>query len=103
MEQFYTVHEVAKKLGMNEFTIREKIRKGEFNGKTPSLKNGRDYRIPESGIEAYIENNSVTAPNPVNLRGFYSTTKKRKEKPEAYKKIDINDILSKRDEAKCTS
>ncbi len=50
-DEFLTVEEVAKRLKVKEFTIRDWIRKGEL----PAYKVGRDYRIRKEDFEEFLK------------------------------------------------
>jgi len=49
-EDFYTVEELAKKLRVKVYTIREYIRKGQL----VAYKVGRDYRIKKEDYEDFL-------------------------------------------------
>ena len=50
MEPLYTVEEVAEKLKIAPFSVRELLRKRKLNG----FKIGKEWRVEESQLEAFI-------------------------------------------------
>ncbi len=51
-DDFLTVEEIAKKLKIKEFTIRDWIRKGEL----PAYKFGKTYRVKKKDYEEWEKN-----------------------------------------------
>jgi len=52
--EFFTTAELAKKLKMNVQVITRKVQAGEIE----AFKIGKDWRIPESAVAAWLERNS---------------------------------------------
>ena len=50
---FYTVKEVADKLGLSVFPVREYIKEGKLK----AVKLGRQYRVSEDQFNEFIKNN----------------------------------------------
>jgi excisionase family DNA binding protein len=57
LEKYYTILEVAEALGVSDKTIRRAIDKKAIT----AAKFARDWRIPESGLKAYIESRTIQA------------------------------------------
>lgn len=55
-EEFLTVEEIAKRLKVKEFTIRDWIRKKEL----PAYKLGREYRVKVSDYEKFLQERHTT-------------------------------------------
>ncbi len=55
MEEFYTTRQIAKALHVNIITVRRWIE----NGKIPTFKFGRYYRIKKSDFDHFIEERRV--------------------------------------------
>lgn len=70
IERMWTVTELAEKLKRSEFCIREDIKSGKFG---IPIKTGCRYIIPESQVEAYLENGRDNMPFTRN----YSTPAKK--------------------------
>lgn len=54
---YHTAKDLAEMLHKSENTIRGKIRSGEFGPDT--VKDGRTYLVPESGLQFYYANHSA--------------------------------------------
>lgn len=52
MEQYYTLQEVVARLNISRDTIMGLIRKGKIPG---TIKLSNVFRIPESGIQRFLE------------------------------------------------
>ena len=53
IENYYTVRQVAEKLGnKSPRTVRQMVLAGQFG---PTLQTGREHLVPESGLKAYIQ------------------------------------------------
>jgi excisionase family DNA binding protein len=57
VEDFYTVPEITAKLKVNGTTLHKWIKQGKIG----AYRFGRDYRIPKSEFENFINNASVTS------------------------------------------
>jgi excisionase family DNA binding protein len=57
IEDFYTVPEITAKLKVNGTTLHRWIKQGKIG----AYRFGRDYRIPKSEFENFINNASVTS------------------------------------------
>jgi len=51
MEDFWTVEGIAKKLQIDDQTVLRYLRKGTIKG----IKVARQWRVPESDLQAYID------------------------------------------------
>lgn len=63
-EQLWTAAEVAERLRVSTMTIYRLIRSGEL----PAVRIGRNYRVRQEDLEAYLEA-QVVQPDDVDLRG----------------------------------
>lgn len=63
-EQLWTAAEVAERLRVSTMTIYRLIRSGEL----PAVRIGRNYRVRQGDLEAYLEA-QVVQPDDVDLRG----------------------------------
>ena len=54
-EQFYSLEEVAERLGVSERTVRRWIKSGEL----PAYKPGREYRIRDGELEEFLQSRKV--------------------------------------------
>ena len=60
VEMYYTVGEVSLLLRLHERTVRERIHAREFGAGVVNLGGERaDYRIPASGINAYLDRRRI--------------------------------------------
>jgi len=50
-ERFYSLEEVAQRLGVSERTVRRWIKSGEL----PAYKPGREYRIRDGELEEFLQ------------------------------------------------
>lgn len=64
-DSYHSVQKVATRLGFDDNTIIRHIRAGDFPG---SFYSGGAYRIPESGILAYLEAHRVDPARPVGQK-----------------------------------
>lgn len=55
-EQFWTVAEIAARLRVSKMTVYRLADKGRFPG---AVRVGSAYRIPDSGLKAYMRNNQI--------------------------------------------
>ena len=62
--KFLSVHEVARRLGLNVSTVYEKIRKG----KIPAHRFGGSIRVSEQDLEDYIARTKMYPEQPVKRR-----------------------------------
>lgn len=62
-EQLWTAAEVAERLRVSTMTIYRLIRSGEL----PAVRIGRNYRVRQGDLEAYLEA-QVVQPDDVDLR-----------------------------------
>lgn len=56
MSKMYTCADIAERYGVKTITVWDWIRKGKMS----AIKIGRDYRISESDVGAFEENNRTT-------------------------------------------
>ena len=56
--EMLTVREVAQRLKLREYTVRDYIRKGNL----PAAKFGRVWRVSETDLEAFIEERKGAPP-----------------------------------------
>ena len=83
MDKLYTVKDVAESMSISEFEIRELCKQGKF----PGLKKiGRQWRIPESGIESFLAAQEVVPPAPVQKS---KRTKKKRPSTEGRITMDV--------------
>jgi chromosome partitioning protein len=61
MERFLSTKEVADRLGVDAKTVRRYLQQSKLKGS----RIGRDYRIPESSVNALVTNGDVVAPTRV--------------------------------------
>ena len=62
-EQTRSLSEVAGLMGVSERTVRRWIKSGRLKAYKP----GRDYRIPESGLQAFVEESEISPKVPAPL------------------------------------
>jgi excisionase family DNA binding protein len=55
-QEYYTVEEIALKLRVKVYTVREWIRKKEL----PAYKVGRDYRVKKEDYEEFLKKRKTT-------------------------------------------
>jgi putative molybdopterin biosynthesis protein len=55
-EEFLTVEEIAKRMKVKEFTIRDWIRKGDL----PAYKVGRTLRVKKEDFEEFLKKHRTT-------------------------------------------
>lgn len=55
MEKYYKVTDIAEMLSTSQLTIRTYIREGKLEG----IKIGREWRVPQSSIMAYIDSHKI--------------------------------------------
>lgn len=55
MEEYYTPQEIADKLKMNKHTIYKYLREGKIKG----VKVGNKYRVAESDLQEFLEDNPI--------------------------------------------
>lgn len=65
MEQYYTLQEVMARLNISRDTIMGLIRKGKIPG---TIKLSNVFRIPESGIQRFLEAQTVQPHKPSTCR-----------------------------------
>lgn len=61
MEQYYTLQEVMARLSVSRDTLVGLIKKGKIPG---TIKLSSVFRIPESGIQRFLEAQTVQPPKP---------------------------------------
>ena len=67
MEQYYTLQEVMARLNISRDTIMGLIRKGKIPG---TIKLSSVFRIPESGIQRFLEAQTVQPRKPFYVLGL---------------------------------
>lgn len=54
---FWTVAEIAERLRVSKMTVYRLAEQGEIPG---TIRVGRSYRIPDSGVQAYLRDSQIT-------------------------------------------
>jgi excisionase family DNA binding protein len=80
-EQTRSLSEVAGLMGVSERTVRRWIKSGRLKAYKP----GRDYRIPESGLRAFIEESEISpkVPAPLSLQPSFNDVLAEERRPES--------------------
>ena len=77
MEQYYTLQEVMARLNISRDTIMGLIRKGKIPG---TIKLSSVFRIPESGIQRFLEAQTVQPRKPFYVIDRLVAAQRRKRK-----------------------
>lgn len=84
IETYYTVRQVAEKLGnKSPRTVRQMVLSGQFG---PTLQTGREHLVSESGLKAYIMSH-MGEPTPYQRN--FTTSAPRRRRGYVAQKLEI--------------
>lgn len=84
IENYYTVRQVAEKLGnKSPRTVRQMILAGQFG---PTLQTGREHLISESGLKSYIMSHMG---EPIPYQRTFTASSPRRRKQYMSPKLEV--------------
>lgn len=99
-KDFYSISQVAEKLGLSQKSIRRYIASGELD----SVKVGASYRIPTSALEDFInrDNSDKASSNRYGVSGEKISEMARSSKEDSVNWFDISKVWRKPKKSKMT-
>lgn len=89
MEKFFTIDQVAERLGMHHKTIRKFITEGRLRAN----KVGKQWRISGHDLSVFMESNDVSIGNPNNVDNEIEFSTSEVDRNRAMNKADVSTVV----------